>query len=593
MTFANRLRPSRPGVNRFPITDAETCFGYHELTAILVSWEVMFTLMALVGRTVMLSVQYLSLAMLVFAERSLTAAAEGVGAMGTDVLAQQARAQATSLISPPDSLASDSVEDHTSWRSRDESMSTYWATDRTDVPQSIRYDLGAVTTISGIQIAWFNGIAQKYRFDIALSDDAVTWRPVATGLSSAGSSVAETYTFAAQEARHVRVTIAASAGVKLVGITEAALLVPVVSALAAPGALTPEGFGARGDGKTDDTAALTALFNAANKQGNPIAFGTGRTYLTDRTRMYQYSLTTNGLNVQGNGATIKVKDGVPTASSLYVLRIAAQNVTVENLTVDANRARRAAPANWNQFGWFIDGGSVNVRLRNIRGVNSPVDNLYIRDQVGRNSDRLYPREIYIENAEMLNAARNNASLISSRNVYITGGKFNGANGANPEAGIDIEPNASDPFGNNGVFLTNVETSNNRGGGVDVAGHNNANIVVRNHVANNNGTAFFAAPDGGAIQVDGLTGSNYTSNPVAAGRNGFVSLVPGGRSGAKVVLQNVTLTGINSPLPGVHQNYAGVVSIHDTQINRYTGNRPVVEAKPADIYNIYRDGVKIR
>ncbi|GGL09679.1 discoidin domain-containing protein [Deinococcus radiotolerans] len=508
------------------------------------------------------------------------------------------------------STASDVARsDTTSWYSRDGALSSYWATNWTSQSQWIRYDLGSAQTVGSVAVAWYNGAAQKYKFDVAVSSDATTWKTVASGLSSSGTTTAaEKYDFADQSARYVRITLAANTAVKLAGIAEIALLgadtttAPVTTApitapiTTNPDALTPESFGARGDGVTDDTTALTALFNAANKQAKPIAFGAGKTYLTGRTNGYQYNITTNGLTVQGNGATIKVMNGTTTASSLYVLRIAAQNVTVENLTVDANRAGRPTLTNWNQYAWFIDGGSVNVRLKGIRGLNSPVDNLYIRDQMGASpstSDALYPREIYIDGAEMLNAARNNASVISSKNVYITGGRFNGANGSNPEAGIDIEPNTSDTYGNNGVYLTNVETSNNRGGGVDVAGHHNQNIVVKNHVANSNGTAFFAMPDGGAIQVDGLTGSNYASNPVATERNGFVSLVPGGVTGGKVSIQNVTLTGINSTLPSVHQNYDGAVTIHDTQINQYTGTRPVVEAKPADIYNIYRDGVKIQ
>ncbi|WP_189069497.1 galactose-binding domain-containing protein [Deinococcus radiotolerans] len=539
--------------------------------------------------------QYLCLLLLFFGERSLSppATAQVTAPAAPGSAAPRPVAFPPGFLKPSDSLASDALSDHTSWRARDEAAGTYWATSETDAAQWIRFDLDAPARVNALAVLWLNGAAQTYQFTIAVSGDASTWKTVASGRStrSAGPDI---YTFPEQLTRYVRVTIAPDSGAPAFGVAEAAVRVPsAAQAVTAPGSLTPESFGARGDGVTDDTTALTALFNAANKQAKPIAFAAGKTYLTGRSRVYQYSVTTNGLTVQGNGATIKVMDGTTTASSLYVLRIAAQNVTVENLTVDANRAGRPALTNWNQYAWFIDGGSVNVRLKGIRGLNSPVDNLYIRDQVGRNSDALYPREIYIDGAEMLNAARNNASVISSKNVYITGGRFNGANGSNPEAGIDIEPNTSDTYGNNGVYLTNVETSNNRGGGVDVAGHHNQNIVVKNHVANSNGTAFFAMPDGGAIQVDGLTGRDYKFNPVASGRNGFISLVPGGRSGARVTLQNVTLTGIDSTLPGVHQNYDGAVTIHDTQINQYTGTRPVVEARPADIYNIYRDGVKIR
>lgn len=504
------------------------------------------------------------------------------------------------------SLASDAASpDNTSWRSRDDSMSTYWATQDTSSTQWIRYDLGSAKTVGALAVAWYNGAAQKYSFSVAVSNDAVNWKTVSTLTSSGTTAAAERYDLPDQSARYVQINIAPNSAAAKFGIFEAAVLgadttvapTPAPAPAPAPSdALTPESFGARGDGVTDDTSALRALFSAANKQAKPIAFGANKTYLTGRTEGYQYNLTTNNLVVQGNGATIKVKDGTSTATSLYVIRIAAQNVTVENLTVDANRAGRPAISNWNQYAWFVDGGSVNVRLKNIRGLNSPVDNLYIRDQVGPSpstSDATYPRDIYVENAQMLNAARNNASIISSKNVYITGGQYNGANGALPQAGIDIEPNQADIFGNNGVFITGVETSNNKGGGVEVAGPYNKNISLKDVVSNSNGTAFFAAPDGGQIQVSGLSASNYTTNASATERNGFISLVPGGRTGSRVILENMTLNGINSSLPSVHQNYQGTVTIRNTRINSYSGARPVVEAKPAEIYDIYRDGVKIQ
>ena len=122
-----------------------------------------------------------------------------------------------------------------------------------------------------------------------------------------------------------------------------------------------------------------------------------------------------------------------------------------------------------------------------------------------------------------------------------------------------------------------------------------NRIIDTQVMNGlqNGTAFFAAPDGGQIQVSGLSASNYTTNASATERNGFISLVPGGRTGSRVILENMTLSGINSSLPSVHQNYQGTVTIRNTRINSYSGARPVVEAKPAEIYDIYRDGVKIQ
>lgn len=49
------------------------------------------------------------------------------------------------------------------------------------------------------------------------------------------------------------------------------------------GALTPEQFGARGDGVTNDTAALGSLFSALNARPRAVSFGAGTVYRDRRT----------------------------------------------------------------------------------------------------------------------------------------------------------------------------------------------------------------------------------------------------------------------------------------------------------------------
>ena len=62
-------------------------------------------------------------------------------------------------------------------------------------------------------------------------------------------------------------------------------------------AVSPDTYGAVGDGVTDDTNALLAAFNA----GYNIALTPGKTYLHRRT----LQMNTNGTTLYGNGATLK------------------------------------------------------------------------------------------------------------------------------------------------------------------------------------------------------------------------------------------------------------------------------------------------
>ncbi len=371
-----------------------------------------------------------------------------------------------------------------------------------------------------------------------------------------------------------------------------------VSAPAVPtDALTPEQFGAKGDGVTDDTTALMSMFRALNSQDRAAAFGAGKTYRFVRTEATQFSITRTGATVYGNGAILKVADGVPTNTTWYGVRIAGANITVQDLTVDANRDRRPAlTSSTHQMAWLID-SSRTVTLRRVRGLNAPLDGMYINDFAGprpSQNDLTYPTDIRLENVEMLNSGRNNLSVIVSKNLSIIGGKFNGAHGVNgipdgPWAGIDLEPNRStDLFGNNGVYIEGVETSDNAGPGIAVAQINNKNITIKNHVANRNGTALFLSPSG-SISVDGLKASGYG----ILSKAGVIAIVPSDVSGATLTFRNLVVSNATDSKPIFFQNYPGNVSLDGLWANNVTTSKIVGDYRPTTIANVYRDSVKIQ
>ncbi len=70
--------------------------------------------------------------------------------------------------------------------------------------------------------------------------------------------------------------------------------------------ITPEQFGAVGDGVNNDTEALKAMFSAAQTSGQQVVLKSGCTYLISEELEY----TVAKVDFNGNGATIKVADSV-------------------------------------------------------------------------------------------------------------------------------------------------------------------------------------------------------------------------------------------------------------------------------------------
>src|SRR5438034_320993 len=71
--------------------------------------------------------------------------------------------------------------------------------------QWIRYDLGTLTAVKRVDIAWYLGNQWAYAFDIQVSPDAVTWTTAFSGWSSGQTLQPERYDFPMVAGRYVRV----------------------------------------------------------------------------------------------------------------------------------------------------------------------------------------------------------------------------------------------------------------------------------------------------------------------------------------------------------------------------------------------------
>ena len=85
----------------------------------------------------------------------------------------------------------------------DNNLATRWSSN--GIGQFITADLGSITNICSVDIAWYNGNARQYHFVIATSTDGTTFTNKFSADTS-GTTLSEKYVIPATDARYVRVT---------------------------------------------------------------------------------------------------------------------------------------------------------------------------------------------------------------------------------------------------------------------------------------------------------------------------------------------------------------------------------------------------
>lgn len=197
----------------------------------------------------------------------------------------------------------------------------------------IRFDLGSVTTVDSVSLAWYVGDSRRTTFDVQLSQDGSAWSTVLSRETSSGTTRSlETYDFAGGSARYVRIVghgNDSSDSSKWTSITEAAVSgepggdpQPPGQSLGVGGVATPPGAilvpdqDSRFEIESGGTAAAPKVYDC---QGNTIRGG---------------------------------------------VLIDADNVVIQNCRVDAEQ----------QYGIYSD-DNTNVTIQNndIKGVEGPGD----------------------------------------------------------------------------------------------------------------------------------------------------------------------------------------------------------------------------
>ena len=137
-------------------------------------------------------------------------------------------------------------------------------------------------------------------------------------------------------------------------------------------------FGAKGDGVSDDSAAIQAAVNALGTAGGVVFFPADKTYLLGSAPIQLPRGITGSLVLSGYGANIKLSSGAPRFTDLHKIadQDTFQNITLEGFHIDANNI---GGRNHVVIGTYINGAQIrninieHITVRDITAVNIPTD----------------------------------------------------------------------------------------------------------------------------------------------------------------------------------------------------------------------------
>lgn len=227
-------------------------------------------------------------------------------------------------------------------------------------------------------------------------------------------------------------------------------------------------YGAKGDGETDDTAAIQSAIDAVGESDelSTVFFPAG-TYMVDPTTLDPVGNLSGALELHSDmelllteNATIK---NLPHDTSTYqILRLyGVENVKITGGTIDGAREDNAADG--GQWGHCIYiAHSENVTVRDTTVKNGWGDGIYVGGRESSRADgfRLTNRNIHLTRIHADSNRRQGISLVSAKEFWLTDSLLENTSGTYPAAGLDIETHRSSEIVDN-IHVSNLETANNR------------------------------------------------------------------------------------------------------------------------------------
>lgn len=228
--------------------------------------------------------------------------------------------------------------------------------------------------------------------------------------------------------------------------------------------------GAKGDGQTDDTAAIQKAINEVGGTGGTVYVPNG-IYMVRGTGKNRLMLRSKMVFKMADHATLRV---IPTSFDHYsALRIhRVSDVAVVGGTLEGERAQHKNQKGQWGMGIFIGRDTKRVTIVGVTAKDMWGDGFYIT----RATDVALCSVVAAHNR------RQGLSIITANRVLVINSVFRDTRGTRPSAGIDIEPDRPDQLVAN-IRIERSKFIDNAGYGVNIAGKRGrvANVQILNNV----------------------------------------------------------------------------------------------------------------
>lgn len=236
-------------------------------------------------------------------------------------------------------------------------------------------------------------------------------------------------------------------------------------------------FGAKGDGTTDDTAAIQAAINAKSK---------GTVYIPDGTYKVVAPASLGAALTAKSNVNIKLSSNAVIQlapndfTDCYVINVTnASNISITGGTISGDKVGHTGVTGEHGHGINIIDSS-NITVSDMTVSYCWGDGIY----VGTAAADGFSSNINCSKVILDNNRRQGMSIISVKNMTVKDCSGTNTSGTLPQSGLDLEPNYNTQFLQN-VVIDNFHSSGNAGFGicslfVDGLPTTNVSVTITNH-----------------------------------------------------------------------------------------------------------------